>query len=177
MAFCTKCGAQMSDEMNFCPECGTQVDKNARAEQANKQEKEKLNKEQFDNFVENVKEKLKEINDTKDTTIDYEEADITNNKFMAYLCYLSIFAIIPFLTAKDTSPFVKFHLNQGAILIGAEIILLLLNLIIAPILFLAAIIVGLLDLFIFILAILGIINVYNGKAKELPFLGSITLIK
>jgi uncharacterized membrane protein len=52
-----------------------------------------------------------------------------------------------------------------------------LNLIIAPILFLAAIIVGLLDLFIFILAILGIINVYNGKAKELPFLGSITLIK
>ena len=177
MAFCTKCGAQMSDAMNFCPECGHPVDKTARAEQANKQEEKKIQKEQFDNFVENVKEKLKDINNTKDTTSDYDQADIESNKFMAFLSYLSIFALIPFLTAKDTSPFVKFHVNQGAILLIAEILLIFMSFVIGPILLLSRIIFILLDICVFALAILGIKNVFDGKAKELPFLGSITIIQ
>jgi fumarate reductase subunit D len=43
------------------------------------------------------------------------------DKIMLVLAYLSIFALIPFLTVKD-SEFVRFHARQGVVLFGFSVV-------------------------------------------------------
>ena len=86
---------------------------------------------------------------------------------MAVLCYLGILWLIPFLTAKE-SPFVKYHLNQG-------LTLLILGLIVAVISWIP-VIGWLCGVVVFALAIIGIVNVVNGKAQELPVIGKFKLL-
>ena len=121
----------------------------------------------------------------KDFTADYDPRDIKDNKSISVLSYLGIFLLIPFLTKKN-SYFVRFHVNQGLLilflsvclnviqrivgiafgLIGLEFILVLLNFIFAV-----------LSILCLTLMVIGIINVVNGKAKELPLIGSIRILK
>lgn len=89
------------------------------------------------------------------------EKDLT-----AILSYLGILFLIPLLVAKDND-FDQFHAKQGLVLFIAEIITAM---------FAAVPILGwfgapLLYIFWFILVIIGIINVLEGKKKELPLIG------
>ena len=67
------------------------------------------------NLQESFEEKFSTINNTVDTTSEYDPQDIEENKFMAILAYFGILVIIPILAAKD-SKFARFHSNQGLIL-------------------------------------------------------------
>ena len=149
MAFCPKCGTKLEDGTTFCPNCGARIDEEKSASKTD--------------FTED----LKKLADTPDTTANYSAADINNNKVMAVLCYLGILWLIPFLTAKE-SPFVKYHLNQG-------LTLLILGLIVAAISWIP-VIGWLCGVVVFALAIIGIVNVVNGKAQELPVIGKFKLL-
>jgi len=107
---------------------------------------------------------------------------------MAVLSYLIFF--IPLLTgAHKTSPFVKFHVNQGTVLffgyIAFGIISGILSAISVAIMFTSAyvlsVLLSILIALIWIvpaaLAILGIINAVTGKMKPLPVIGKFTIIK
>jgi len=110
---------------------------------------------------------------------------------MAVLSYLGILLLVPLATnAHKTSPFVKFHLNQGIILvlliIGWGIVYSILTAIFTAILIASyafgavALINTLLALLWFIpsiLAIIGIINAATGKTKQLPIIGKFTILK
>ncbi len=85
---------------------------------------------------------------------------------MGILAYLGILIIIPFIVSpKD--PFVKFHLKQGLLLVIIEAILWILF----PMFGSFYMIRRILDLAVLVLVIMGIINVVQGKEKELPLIG------
>ena len=49
-----------------------------------------------------INEKLNELNNTADTTNEFDPQDIQNNKAMAILAYLSWLVLIPLFAAKDS---------------------------------------------------------------------------
>ena len=98
--------------------------------------------------------------------------DVEDNKVIAALAYIIFF--LPLIVAKD-SEFGKFHANQGLILLLLGFAVSIVGTIIPFIgWFIIAPIGGLV---VFVLGILGIINALNGVEKELPFIGSIKLLK
>ena len=155
MMNCKKCGQEIADGLNVCPACGAAV--NEPVPEQNPQ-------------ANNFSGKIEALNNTPDTTADFDAQDIENNKVMAVLAY--IIFLIPLIAAKD-SPFAKYHTNQGLILfIGA-----LVSSIIVIIPVLGWIIAPIIALVITILSIIGIINALGGKAKELPIIGKFKILK
>ena len=132
---------------------------------------------------ETFQEKLEALNNTADTTQEFDPQDIEKNKFMAILAYFGILVIIPILAAKE-SKFVRFHSNQGLILCIAAILYSVCYSILSTIIIsiswrLAWImsIIGLLGLAFLVWFVIGIINAANGRAKELPLIGKYKLLK
>ena len=98
--------------------------------------------------------------------------DVNQNKVYAILAYFGILVLIPILAAPK-SEFAKFHSNQGLLLlIGA-----LICMVIGVIPFVGWLIAFAGDIFILVLAIMGIINAAKGEMKELPLIGSIKILK
>lgn len=102
----------------------------------------------------------------------FDPADIEKNKVMAGLAYLLFF--LPLVACPD-SPYGRFHANQALLLlifsIGGSFVLSLIP-VIGILIF-----VPLYCIFIFVLAIMGLINGLSGKAKELPLIGKFRLLK
>ncbi|MBQ8868487.1 MAG: zinc-ribbon domain-containing protein [Oscillospiraceae bacterium] len=156
MAFCTKCGAELEEGAKFCALCGEATEAQSTA----------------DSVAETVKEKFNEFNNTADTTNEYDPADIENNKVMAVLAYFGLLLLVPLLAAKD-SKYARFHTNQGLVLFLAEIVSSVVGLV--PLI--GGILSGICSIFLLVVAIIGIVNAATGKAKELPLIGKISLIK
>ena len=162
MAFCGKCGQQQEDGVKFCKACGAAI--GAQQQQSS----------QFD---------INNLNNTKDETASYDQEDINKNKTMAGLAYLLFF--LPLIACPE-SKFAKFHANQGLVLlitgfvlsIAATILRGILNLFTLGFLWwftrLIPTAAGLITLVLFIV---GLMNGLNGKAKELPIIGKIRIIK
>lgn len=129
--------------------------------------------------IEDLKDKTEDIlNDVKDSSKKFDKKDIETNKAMAALSY--IIAPIPYFI--DTkSKWVHYHAVEGMNLLIISILLslvvLVINSLIWPLIFITTIINTILYAFTIVLAIIGIINVCNGKAKELPIINKIKIIK
>jgi len=93
-----------------------------------------------------------------------EESDGINA--IAIFSYLGILFLIPLLAAKDDD-FAQYHAKQGLTLFVVVVIGMfvgavpIIGWLLAPFISLAAIILG----------IIGIINVFKGKKKQLPLIG------
>ena len=155
MITCKQCGTQVEGEVKYCTNCGAPLEITETSE----------NTSQID-----LSEKFKQFNNTADTTAEFTAEDIEKNKVMALLAY--IIFLIPLLAAKD-SKFARFHTNQGIILVIGVVIAS----IIAAIPIIGWIIAPILSVIITVLAIIGIINAAGGKAKELPLIGKIKILK
>ncbi|MDD3531790.1 MAG: hypothetical protein PHR64_00080 [Candidatus Shapirobacteria bacterium] len=91
---------------------------------------------------------------------------LDDNRVIALLSYIGILVLVPLLTAKEDE-FVKFHAKQGLVLLVAAIAVGMVGVI--PLLgWLIAFVGGLTCL---ALAVMGIVNVLNGKKKPLPLIG------
>ncbi len=115
----------------------------------------------------------------QDVTPNFTQSDIDQNKVMAVLSYLGIFVLIPIFAAKE-SPFARFHASQGLSLLLCQLINVVLAVILCfiPILGILWLIVAwLIGVAFFVLAILGIVNAAQGKAKALPIVGKIRILK
>lgn len=165
MAFCGKCGQQVNEGVKFCPSCGAPMSA-AREPVFNK------------------------LNDTVDDTGQFTPQEIEEGKVMSILAYLGILVLVPILAGKE-SKYIRFHANQGLILCLAWIAWVIidgvLNAVLRAILwrglsmwnlyYTTSWILDLVYLVIGVLAIIGIINVVNGRAKELPFVGKYRILK
>ncbi len=97
-------------------------------------------------------------------------ASVGDDKLMALLCYLGILVLVPLLVKKD-SEYVKFHIQQGLVLLVTEIVWSVAWWILALIPVLGWV-VGLAGwLVILYLWIVGIVNALSGVKKELPLIG------
>lgn len=171
MAFCPKCGEAVTDDLQFCPKCGV----NLKTGEAPKQE--------GSNFEETARSTFDALNQTEDTTQDFNADDILKNKGLSVLSYLGILFLIPLLAAKD-SRFARFHVNQG-------LVLFLVNILFQFVLGIFRSVIGSLTIgrlvssflgfvggiFLIVLAVIGIINAAKGRAKKLPLIGTISLLK
>jgi uncharacterized membrane protein len=90
---------------------------------------------------------------------------------MAFLAYLWVLILIPFLTDAKNDPFVKYHLKQGLILFIFEIIGWFVSPVIAWIPVVGWLIMTIWWLAELVLIIIGIMHVMNGEERELPIIG------
>ena len=153
MLTCKQCGTQVEDGVMNCTNCGASIE-------APVQQNQPID----------LSEKFNEFNNTADTTSEYDAQDIEKNKVMAVLAYILFF--VPLLAAKD-SKFARFHTNQGLVLFLGGIIAS----VVAVIPVIGWIIAPIAGLVITVLAIIGILNALNGKAKELPVIGKFKILK
>lgn len=120
---------------------------------------------------------------TDDLTAQFDGADISGNKAAAAISYLGLLVLIPLFAAKG-SKFAKFHANQGLALLAVGVAyniaarisaVLLLN--ISWGLYPTVRFLRLLGLIFPVLAVMGICNAVNGKARELPIIGKMRLLR
>ena len=122
-----------------------------------------------------LNEKINELNETADTTSEFDQNDIQQNKVMGVLAYLGILVLIPIFAAPQ-SRFARFHANQGLILDIAVMVISILSGLLTSLVPVLAIIFLLIDIPVIALLILGIVNAATGKAKELPLIGKLRIL-
>lgn len=159
MAQCKNCGTEMNEE-KVCASCGTAVEEPVQTEAPKV----------------DVSEAVEQIVNTPDTTAEYDPADINGNKGMAVLAYIGILWLIPLLAAKG-SKYARYHTNQGLVLWITCIVVGIAGAILDFIPFIGGLLSGLLGLATLALMILGIVNAATGKAKELPVIGRVVILK
>ncbi len=144
----------------------------------------------------NFKDKVKNLNNTADTTSEFDPKDVSDNKGISVLSYLGPLVFIPMFAKKD-SKYARFHANQGLILFIVYVGYTVLQNILLSILrsifpwkwdygylggrgFIFDALSTILSpvwIPIAIIAIIGIVNAASGKAKELPLIGKFKLLK
>ncbi len=125
-----------------------------------------------------------EFLNTPDTTAEFTKEDIESCKLWSALAYFGITFWLP-LVVKPESKFGKYHANQSLLLLIVGAILGVASGVIGAILgiipilgwILAAVIGLAINLVTLGFFLFGLINTLNGKAKELPFIGKIRLLK
>lgn len=180
MAFCSNCGNELKEKVKFCSNCGTEVGKAP-----------KVNKKEI-----KIDETISKVLDTEDTTSKFTKKDASENVGLALLSYLGLLALIPYFTGKH-SKFTMYHAKQGMNLLIVwglyTIAYSLLGLIkVSKGLYsFSGTIYGyvkvtpwwinfpmtLIGIGIAIISIIGIVYVCQGKAKELPIINKIKIVK
>ncbi len=151
MALCRNCGIKVEDGVKFCPGCGNNMEAVPAPEQ---------------------QAPPQQAAEPVNAPVNFDAADIEANKIMAALAY--ILFLIPLLAAKE-SPYAKFHTNQGLTLFIAGVAVSILGSIIPILGWFVILPIG--GAIVGILGILGLINAFTGKAKELPIVGKIKILK
>ena len=98
------------------------------------------------------------------------------NKLLAAISYIWILCIVTILCAKDDA-FARYHANQGLVLLIANIAAVIAGFILGFIPFVGPIVAWVINIALFVLMILGIVNAATGKMKPLPLIGGIEIIK
>lgn len=181
MAFCSKCGTELKTKVKFCPECGNEIE---------------IKKKKEEDISKTVKKNIDKVLDTEDTTEEYTKKDIENNMGLAIISYLGVLVLISYFLGKN-SKFAQYHAKQGInLLILEAVYILIFNLvglikivkkvtyfypyayasirvtpwwIIVP--------MSLVGVAIGALAVIGIVYACQGKAKELPFISKLKIVK
>lgn len=209
MAICNKCGAQIQDGLQFCPYCGANVAENAAPPQpypapapqygdapapqqpyqapAPQQQPYQTPPQQQQPY-QTPPPAYSQQGQPYQQSAPYNDA--AANKGMAVLAYLIFFVPLIAGTYK-TSPFVKYHTNQGIILvifsvawaivisiINAILSAIFLNLYLWAVWGIVSIVVTLLGFIPLAFVIIGILNAVNGRTNPLPVIGSMfTILK
>lgn len=202
MKKCPKCGARMGDKAMFCSSCGAsmaeevsasveeQVKDESVPEAAEDTSKQVSANEQFQEEPNSSDGQFRQEQyrqspppgqyrpqyqpyDPKDHTSEFDPADIADNKLFAAIPYfLGMIGVIAALLVQD-SPYTKFHVkNEIRFLIAAMLACIPM---LVPVL--GWILSGLAFVVIAALKILAVIQVLQGKAKEIPIIGSISFLR
>ena len=159
MVRCIRCGADIQENTRFCSHCG--------------QAQEVVNTYPEPGYRQNRGSgtgggyRAGSANSS-----GFDPADIEDNRVISILCYFALLLLIPLLT-RPYSQYVKFHANQGILLLIVMIASRILDFI--PIV--GWLISWALNIFCVICIILGVINALGGQAKPLPVIGSYSVLR
>ena len=189
MEKCPKCNKTIKKTDKFCSNCGEVLKETKKKKESTINQDEIFNK---------IGDNLEKILDTEDTSKDYTKKDIEENKGMAILSYIGPLALIPYFKAKD-SKYAYYHALQGMNLLVIWIVYTIMAAILYQIKVTTSCehsavfgvitncvkvtpwwikfpldIIGLL---LFALSIIGIVYALTGKAKKLPLVDKVNVIK
>lgn len=150
--YCSNCGNEVRETDNVCSNCGTRL----KGEQTNA----------FEDQVKGV------INDVKNNSDEFTEEEKNSGKGMAILAYIGLLFLIPLLAEKENK-FVRYHIAQG---INLFLWCLIGEIVLSFVPFVGGAIAGLMGLLQVALMIIGIVNVCNGEAKELPVINKLPVL-
>jgi len=189
---CKFCGAYISGRAEKCPACGKRISYKEEAKSSYssgtaqayayaepEKEPEKENKARqaesysytYNNSYDESADRGQTARQTKSPAA--ADQDAKDNQLISFLCYFGLLFLIPYLT-KPNSEFVKFHSNQGLVLLITSAIVQ----VAAEIVPLVGWLIGLVGgIFVFACFLKGLINVYHLEKKELPYIGSFKLLK
>lgn len=184
MAFCTKCGAQVPDGTAFCTSCGSPIAAAAAAAAPQAAPQQQFQQQQFQqqpNFQQQAQQQFQQQYqpvDNFDHTAEFTAKDISENKVVAMLIYLSgvIGLFISFICGSTNSPYASFHARQWLKIYVMQVLtivcmFLLFWTIIVPI---AA---GVFSIILEVLQIIGFFQVCSGKAKEPAIIRNFKFLK
>ncbi len=192
---CKFCGAYVAGRADKCPACGKRINYKeeskasytagaAQAYAYAEPEKEPVNEPKAENTqsysytYNNNKYEYKssaaeENKSAQPSSSASGDSDARENQAISFLCYLGLLFLIPYLT-RPNSEFVKFHSNQGLVLLITSAVIQ----VAAEIVPIIGWLIGLAGtVFVFALFLKGMINVYHLEKKELPYIGSFKLLK
>lgn len=89
---------------------------------------------------------------------------------LGVLSYLGPLVVVSYIMGKDI-PVVKFHVKQGLVLLTMEIVLWALGMILGSMMYQWSMLFSIFHLALLVLSIVGVVNVVQGKQKELPLVG------
>lgn len=198
MAFCHNCGTHLADGAAFCANCGAaqkpaapQQNTNQNTQQNTYQQQtyQQNNYQQQTYWQNNYQQQtyqqappqqensFKKLMDTPDHTDKMDPNDIQQNNIMAIFCYLGILVLIPIFAVKN-SRYCRFHANQGLVsIIVSSLIGAISSLLGAAVHWVFFLLFSPAIVAILALQVLGIIYAIQGKARELPIIGKISLLK
>lgn len=124
-----------------------------------------------------IQDLKKGINDNStDHTNEFDPEDIRANSSLSAVCYVSILFFLPMVLRPD-SRFARFHANQGLLLLILTALIGVVEAFCGVIPVVGHAVGALIGLVSFGYFLFGFVNALNGKARELPFVGGISLIK
>ena len=198
--FCTHCGHEIAEGKKFCGSCGAPADAPASNQNQNQQQfqqpqqnrqnqqyqqtqQNQNQQQQYQQPQQNAFNNLQKMAaNTSDYTGQFDPADIEKNKVISGLAYFIFF--LPLIVCPD-SKFGRFHANQGLLVwilaVCGGIANAILTAIFLAISWRLAFLVTIITLIIWIvftvIVIIGLVNGFLGKAKDLPIFGKIRIIK
>ena len=199
MIYCENCGKQLEENARFCTSCGasyqTNDDGNSVSEnheecQETTTQPEPTTEEKLQQATATIDAVAQKLGNTTDHTSDFSKTDIEANKGPALLSYFGLLVLIPIFAAKH-SPYARYHANQGLVLfVGMLVWAVIDGAVTALLRALLGNALGLWGMYSLcgtalnivyagfsILAVIGIINVLNERAKELPIIGKYKLLR
>lgn len=117
------------------------------------------------NNSQNDNQKHEQQNEKKESPeMKPDSKDVEENRAITFLSYLGLLFLVPML-AKRESKFAQFHAKQGLVLTVGWFV----GSFLMPFLGLGFLVY----VFVLILSVMGLVNVNNGRMKELPVVGDI----
>lgn len=156
MSYCAHCGANVSEEHAFCPYCGKIMDAKHKQHHTSGEPDRPSGWERYHHTQEDL----------------FDPYDIAENKNYAVLAYLSVLVFIPLLQ-RGNSPYVRYHCNQGLILLIASVAVRLVSWVLP---FLGGFIGWLGMAFVVICSIIGLSHAMAGRCTPVPWIGGLRIL-
>lgn len=128
------------------------------------------------NFNNDINDDLLRYNKSEENYSKFfTKKEVDDGKLLAAVAYMSIFAILPYLSVT-TNRFIKFHAKQGMNLLILEMLAAVGYIFLGFFAFLE-LLFRIVAFGLVILSVIGFINAFSGNAKKLPLMDKISLIK
>lgn len=184
MGYCIKCGAKVEDGIRYCPQCGEEIPVQEQQRYTYGQETYRQDTYRQDTYRHDGAGTDAGYGDSAGG-VYFNMTDVQSNKLMGVLSYLGILVLIPLLAGNKHSEYVKFHANQGLVLF---ILSCIVNLLSGNWVFgLHSLInfggwwfgwiFNIVEVVLFVFAIIGIVYACRGDRRELPFIGQIHVLR
>ena len=156
---------------------------------------EEIKEEKKESVEDKIKNTVEDLMDTPESTSTFDKKEIKDNTFLAILSYLGFFALIPYFF-NNKSEYVKYHATQGMNLLIVWVIYSIIENLLGLIKIREVVLdlgtmrgirmvtpfwisfpMAIIGLVIIVITVIGIVYACEGKAKELPIINKIKIIK